>query len=42
MVMTLILILCETWSEPDIEVAGYRSVVTGTSKQQKVVATQED
>ena len=28
-------ILSETWSEPNIEVAGYRSVVTGTSKTAK-------
>ena len=28
-------ILSETWSEPNVEVAGYRSVVTGTSKTAK-------
>ena len=29
------LIFCETWNETNIEVAGYRSVVTGTSKTTK-------
>ena len=29
------LILCETWSEPTVEVASYPSVVTGTSKKAK-------
>ena len=28
----LIIILCETWKETIIEVAGYRSVISGTSK----------